>query len=395
MFSLPQFQIAGKTVLVRVDYNVPLAKGKVQDNRRIIESLPTLEFLLAKKCKIVLATHLGRPEGKVNPEFKLAPIAVELQRLLPKQTISSLSDCIGAEVRDTIQRGKPKDIFLLENLRFYKEEEENNPIFAHSLASLADVYVNDAFSNCHRQHASMDAITQFLPAIPGLLVEKEINFLSKALHPQKPAVWILGGAKLDKIDFINQALRKADHLLIGGALAFPFLKAKDIAIGTSKNDPASIESAKTLLAKHGKKIIVPLDFVVADRFSPQAHRKIVAYNRIGVQEMGLDIGPETIALFKTYLRKARTIVWNGPLGYYEWAHFATATKEIGSFLGHLTATSIVGGGETADALHKFHLEHNVTHVSTGGGASLAFLSGQELPAFKALEENWKKWRKKV
>ena len=395
MFSLPQFQIAGKTVLVRVDYNVPLAKGKVQDNRRIIESLPTLEFLLAKKCKIVLATHLGRPEGKVNPEFKLAPIAVELQRLLPKQTIISLSDCIGAEVRDTIQRGKPKDIFLLENLRFYKEEEENNPIFAHSLASLADVYVNDAFSNCHRQHASMDAITQFLPAIPGLLVEKEINFLSKALHPQKPAVWILGGAKLDKIDFINQALRKADHLLIGGALAFPFLKAKDIAIGTSKNDPASIESAKTLLAKHGKKIIVPLDFVVADRFSPQAHRKIVAYNRIGVQEMGLDIGPETIALFKTYLRKARTIVWNGPLGYYEWAHFATATKEIGSFLGHLTATSIVGGGETADALHKFHLEHNVTHVSTGGGASLAFLSGQELPAFKALEENWKKWRKKV
>ncbi|HLC70848.1 MAG TPA: phosphoglycerate kinase, partial [Candidatus Nanoarchaeia archaeon] len=237
MFSLPQFQIAGKTVLVRVDYNVPLAKGKVQDNRRIIESLPTLEFLLAKKCKIVLATHLGRPEGKVNPEFKLAPIAVELQRLLPKQTIISLSDCIGAEVRDTIQRGKPKDIFLLENLRFYKEEEENNPIFAHSLASLADVYVNDAFSNCHRQHASMDAITQFLPAIPGLLVEKEINFLSKALHPQKPAVWILGGAKLDKIDFINQALRKADHLLIGGALAFPFLKAKDIAIGTSKNDP--------------------------------------------------------------------------------------------------------------------------------------------------------------
>ena len=395
MFSLPQFQIAGKTVLVRVDYNVPLAKGKVQDNRRIIESLPTLEFLLAKKCKIVLATHLGRPEGKVNPEFKLAPIAVELQRLLPKQTIISLSDCIGAEVRDTIQRGKPKDIFLLENLRFYKEEEENNPIFAHSLASLAEVYVNDAFSNCHRQHASMDAITQFLPAIPGLLVEKEINFLSKALHPQKPAVWILGGAKLDKIDFINQALRKADHLLIGGALAFPFLKAKDIAIGTSKNDPASIESAKTLLAKHGKKIIVPLDFVVADRFSPQAHRKIVAYNRIGVQEMGLDIGPETIALFKTYLRKARTIVWNGPLGYYEWAHFATATKEIGSFLGHLTATSIVGGGETADALHKFHLEHNVTHVSTGGGASLAFLSGQELPAFKALEENWKKWRKKV
>ena len=242
----------------------------------------------------------------------------------------------------------------------------------------------------------MDAITPFLPAIPGLLVEKEIQYLSKALHPERPAVWILGGAKLDKIELINQALQKADYILIGGALAFPFLRARGIQIGMSKCDSTSVGLAKKILAgRDGRKIILPLDFVAANHFSAQAKTEIVAYNHLSSTQMGLDVGPETIKLFIMYLRKARTIVWNGPLGYYEWAKFATATKEIGRGLGHLTATSIVGGGETADALHKFHLEHNVTHLSTGGGASLAFLSGQELPALKALEENWKKWRRRV
>lgn len=395
MFSLPQFPITGKKVLVRVDYNVPLANGKIQDNRRIIESLPTFNYLLRQKCILILATHLGRPEGKVHPELKLMPIARELQKLLPKQNIIALSDCIGAQVRNKIQQGKPKDIFLLENLRFYKEEEENNPIFAHALASLAQVYVNDAFSNCHRKHASMDAITQFLPAIPGFLVEKEIHFLSKALHPEKPAVWLLGGAKLDKIGLIKQALQKADYLLIGGALAFPFLKAKGIAVGMSKTDSASVELAKNILAKNSAKIVLPADFMVTENFSVKAHGVVAPYNQIKSQQMGLDLGPETIKLYKMYLRKARTIVWNGPLGYYEWAQFATATKETGSFLRHVTATSIVGGGETADAIYKFHLEHGITHVSTGGGASLAFLSGQELPALKALEDNWRKWKNKI
>ncbi len=396
MFSFQRYPIDGKTVFLRVDYNVPLENGKVNDNRRIIESLPTIEFLLAKKCKIVLATHLGRPEGKRASEFAVKPIAQELQKLLPQSQIIPLADCIGAEIRNKIQRGKPKDIFLLENLRFYKEEEENNPIFAHALASLAEVYVNDAFSNSHRQHASMDVITQFLPSIPGLLVEKEIQYLSKALHPQKPAVWILGGAKLDKVELIEQALQKADYLLIGGALAFPFIRAQGIQIGMSKCDPAAVELAKKILAgRDGRKIILPLDFVAADHFSAQAKTEIVRYNHLSSTQMGLDVGPETIKLFTTYLRKARTIVWNGPLGYYEWAKFATATKEIGRVLGHLTATSIVGGGETADALHKFRLEHNITHISTGGGASLAFLSGEELPALKALEANYIKWRKKI
>ncbi len=396
MFTLSQFPLENKTVLLRVDYNVPLEKGKVKDNTRIKESLPTIEFLLAKKCKIILATHRGRPEGKVVPDLRLRPMAQELQKLLPRQQITPLSDCIGAEIRRKIQQGKPKDIFLLENLRFYKEEEENNPVFAHSLASLANVYVNDAFSNCHRKHASMDAITSFLPAIPGLLVEKEIQYLSKALHPERPAVWILGGAKLDKIGLINQALQKADYLLIGGALAFPFIRAKGIPIGTSKCDSASVGLAQRILAgSGGRKIILPLDFVAADNFSLRAKAEVVAYNHFSSTQMGLDLGPETIILFKAYLRQAKTIVWNGPLGYYEWAKYATATKDIGRYLGHLTATSIVGGGETADALHKFRLEHCATHVSTGGGASLAFLSGQKLPALKALEENWRKWQRKI
>ncbi len=396
MFTLSQFPIEHKTVLLRVDYNVPLERGKVKDNTRIKESLPTIEFLLAKRCKIVLATHLGRPEGKIVPEFKLKLVAPELQKVLPRQHIIPLSDCIGADIRKKIQQGKPKDIFLLENLRFYKEEEENNPIFAHSLASLAEVYVNDAFSNCHRKHASMDTITQFLPSLPGLLVEKEIHYLSKARHPERPAIWILGGAKLDKIELINQALQKADYILIGGALAFPFIRAKSIPVGRSKCDSVSVGLAKKILSgKSGKKIILPVDFVAAENFFLPAKTEVVAYNHLTSTQLGLDLGPETVQLFKSYLRKAKTIVWNGPLGYYEWAKYATATKEIGRYLGHLTATSIVGGGETADALHKFRLEHKATHVSTGGGASLAFLSGQELPALKALEENWKKWKRKT
>ena len=395
MFSLSPFPLDQKTVLLRVDYNVPLEKGRVKDNRRIIESLPTIEYLRAKRCRIVLATHLGRPEGKIVPEYKLKPVALELQGLLPRQRITLFADCIGAEIRTKVQKGKANDIFLLENLRFYKEEEDNSPVFAHALASLADIYVNDAFANCHRKHASMHAITQFLPSFPGLLVEKEINYLSKARHPQKPAVWILGGAKLDKVELINQALNQADYLLIGGALAFPFLKAQGISVGMSKTDATSVEVARKILSRNKKKIILPLDFVVAESFSMKAKTEIVPANKIQLQQIALDLGPATIGLFKSHLRQALTIVWNGPLGYYEWSQFATATREIGSYLGHLTATSIVGGGETADALHKFRLEHCVTHLSTGGGAALAFLSGKELPALKALEENWKEWRKKI
>jgi len=281
-------------------------------------------------------------------------------------------------------------------LRFYKEEEDNDTTFAHSLANLADIYVNNAFGVSHRKHASVDAITRFLPAIPGFLIETEVSNLNKALSPKKPLIWIFGGAKLDKIKLVKQALKKADYILIGGALCFSFLKAKGISVGLSKVDGTSVNVAKKILmSKNVKKIILPVDFVVTKKFSMSAKTDVVDYNGIKIDEMALDLGTKTIDLFKHYLKKAHTIVWNGPLGYFEWAKFAVATKEIGRFLGKLTATSICGGGETAEAIKKFHLEHNVTHLSTGGGAALAYLSGEKLPGLIALGKNYKKFRLKI
>ena len=396
-FNLKTFPLEKKTVFLRVDYNVPVKNGQVTDNSKIKSSLPTIKFLLEKKCKIVLATHLGRPEGKIVPEFKIDPLVKELQRLLPKEKIVKLNDCIGKDIKTEIVIGNYKKIFVLENLRFYKEEELNNPTFAHSLASLADVYVNDAFSNSHRKHASMDAITHFLPAIAGFQLEQEIHYLNQALKPTQPAIWILGGAKLDKVKFIKQALKKADKVLIGGALAFPFLRAKGIKVGNSKVNPESIMLAKKLLRKRSnqKKIILPLDFIAAEKLAPLTKSKIVDYNLIQVNQIGLDIGPKTIEMFKKYLATAKTVVWNGPLGYYEWAQFAQGTKNIGRFLDQVNSIKICGGGETAEAVNKFHLTHNFTHVSTGGGAALMFLSGEKLPAITAFEKNYKKFRRKI
>ncbi len=393
-FSLSRFPLEHKIVLLRVDYDVPLQAGAVAENTKIQASLPTISFLREKNCRIVLATHQGRPEGKIVPELRTDCLVPALRKLLPHNRIVKLNDCIGKEIAAQIKHGKSKDIFLLENLRFYAQEEQDNAIFAHSLASLADVYINDAFGVCHRRHASVHAITQFLPSLPGLLLEKELSYLQKALQPARPAIWILGGAKLDKIDLIQQALRQADYILIGGALAFPFLKAQGIPVGMSKVDPASVAVAHKILShRNAHKIILPRDFVTADTFSPRAKTTIAKFNQIPTNSVALDLGPETIELFKSYLRKAQTIVWNGPLGYFEWAHFAVATKEIARYLGKLTAVSIVGGGETAAALEKFHLTHAVTHCSTGGGAVLAFLSGKRLPGIEALEKNYLKFKR--
>jgi len=393
MRYLQDYPIEEKKVLVRVDYNVPIEKGHVTDDRRIRASLPTIEYLLSKRCRIILATHLGRPEGKVVSELKLDALTTELQKLLPDQTVIKLDDCIGPEVRQKVESGSHKQIFLLENLRFYQEEENNNPAFAHALASLADVYVNEAFSVSHRAHASVQAITHFLPGVAGFQLQKEIQNLSKALRPLRPAVWIMGGAKLDKLLLVQKALDTADYILVGGALAFAFLKAQGIPVGMSKIDVDSVERAKEILQKkEARKIILPLDFVVVEKFSSRAPCKVVRFNQINNTQMGLDLGPATIKLFEQYLRKAQTIVWNGPLGYYEWANFALATKEIGRYIGKLTAISICGGGETADALHNFYLDHHFTHVSTGGGAALEFLSGIKLPGLVALEENEQKFR---
>jgi len=396
-FSLRNFPLENKTVFVRVDYNVPLekigGKTKVSDNMRIRASLPTIKYLLSKRCKIILGAHLGRPKGKVVEELRLDPVAKELQKLLPKVKVVKLNDCIGREVKEKISKGKLGEIFLLENLRFYKEEEKNDTIFAHSLADLADVYINDAFGVSHRKHASLHAITEFLPSLAGILLETELIQLRKALKPKRPSIWILGGAKLNKIDLIKQALKKADYILVGGALAFSFLKAKGVNVGMSKVDRDSTMMAKKILKKRtAKKIILPLDFVAASDFSARAKTEVVGYNQIQTKQIALDLGPKTTELFKRYLRKAHTIIWNGPLGYFEWAKFSISTKEIGRFLGTLTATSICGGGETAEALKKFHLQHNIKHLSTGGGAALEVLSGNKLPAIIALEKNYKKFR---
>jgi 3-phosphoglycerate kinase len=379
--------VTKKTVLVRVDFNVPITSEKVTNSRKIVYSLPTINYLLKENCKIVLISHLGRPNGRKREEFSLKPIHKVLQNLLPNKNIIWVPETIGEKTRRLIAEGKQNDIFLLENLRFHKEEETNDRAFAHSLASYADIYVNDAFGVCHRKHASVHAITRFLPSVAGLLVEKEIKELNKALHPQRPSIWIIGGAKLDKLKFIEKILPKADYVLIGGALPFAFLRANGFSTGNSKIDVDSIEVAKQIMnSKAYTKIILPTDFIVAKKMGPNSTTRITSSNEIGSDEIGLDLGPETVKLFKSYLRKSHTVVWNGPLGYYEWHSFSYATKEIGRFIGNLTATSICGGGETEEALEKFHLIEKMTHVSTGGGASLAFLSEQELPALQALVE---------
>ncbi|MEW5896267.1 MAG: phosphoglycerate kinase [Nanoarchaeota archaeon] len=420
--KFPLRYLASKTVLLRADFNVPLKKEEksrlskknrrerskkekeenessrviIADNSKIKASLPTIRFLLESNCKAILMTHLGNPRGKVVKELSVEPVAKELKKLLPRTKISKLDDCIGKEVKEKVTKAKNKQIILLENLRFYKQEELNDMAFAHSLASLADVYVNDAFASCHRKHASVDAITHFLPSIAGMLVEKEVEMLSKALTPMKPAVWIMGGAKLNKIELLQQALKKADYVLIGGALAFSFLKARGIPTGMSKIDAQSVCAAEKILHDwKAKKIILPVDFITAENFAPFAKTRIAAYNQIKLHETCLDLGPETIKLFKRYIYKARTVVWNGPLGYFEWAKFATATKEIGRLLGNLTAISICGGGETAEAMRKFHLEHKITHLSTGGGAALEFLAGKELPGIAALERNYEGYKKRI
>jgi len=397
MFSLETFPLEKKRVLVRVDFNLPLKGKKIADSSKIEATLPTLNFLFKKECVVILATHLGQPQGKVVEAWRTDILARELQNFLPHHKVWKLYDCIGKGVRDCLQQNSsPRNLFLLENLRFYREEEENDPLFAQALGSLAEVYVNDAFAVSHRRHASIDAITQFLPGVAGLLLQKEIRFLSKALQPERPAIWIMGGAKLDKLDLVSRALQKADQILLGGALPFAFLKAQGIPIGMSKTDSSSVEQAGRILKSNpSKKIIFPVDYAVTDKISPRAKKWIRSYNYIKTNEIALDLGPKTIATYKTILQGAKTIFWNGPLGYFEYAQFSHATREIGNFVGTLKATSICGGGETAEALHKLHLEYKVTHLSTGGGAALEFLSGKKLPGLTALERNYKQWRRKI
>lgn len=391
--TIDQIELNGKRVLVRVDFNVPLNEAlQVTDDKRIVESLPTIKKIIADGGKAILMSHLGRPKGQVNPKYSLKPAAARLTELLGTEVIMA-PDCIGEEVKKMSLELKPGQVMLLENLRFYAEEEKNNPEFAQKLAELGDVYVNDAFGSAHRAHASTEGIVKFLqPAVAGYLMKKELDYLGSALsEPKKPYCAILGGAKISgKIDVINNLVGKVDTLIIGGGMAYTFFKAMGREIGTSLLEAEKVDLAKELLEKFtasGKQVLLPVDTVVVSEFSNESPASIVKSDEIPADKMGVDIGPETVALFSEAVKKSATIVWNGPMGVFEMPNFAIGTNAIAQALVDATANgsvTVIGGGDSAAAISQAGLEKQVTHVSTGGGASLEFLEGKVLPGVDVL-----------
>ena len=397
-FTLHDLDVKGKRVLVRVDFNVPLDKktNEVSDDKRIRETFPTIKYLIERNAKVILCSHLGRPDGKVIDSLKMDKVAERLGKLLNKR-IKKLNDCIGKKVKDEILEMKEGDVVLLENLRFHPEEELNDENFSKQLAELADFYVNDAFGTCHRAHASTYGVTKYLKSAAGFLVEKELRIMSKAMeNPETPFIGLLGGAKLgdekfsDKINIMDNFLSKVDKLLLGGAIIFTFFKAQDKNIGASKMQEQFVDLAKELLKN--KKLILPVDVVVADKFDANANSKVVDIDQIPNDWTGLDIGPKTIEMYKQILKDAKTVIWSGPLGVFEFEKFANGTKEIARFLSTLKATTIVGGGDSAAAVEKFGFADKLTHVSTGGGASLEFFEGKKLPGIEALEQSYKRFK---
>lgn len=376
----------GKRVLVRCDFNVPLDGKTITDDRRITEALPTIKYLLERGAIVVLASHLGRPKG-VTPEFSLQPVAERLSTLLDQQ-VPLLSDCIGNDVQTAVQMARAGTAVLLENVRFHPEEEANGPEFAKSLASLADLYVNDAFGTAHRAHASTEGVAHLIPGVAGFLMEKEINFLGKALEdPKRPFVAILGGAKVkDKIGVIENLLPKVDKLLIGGGMVFTFFKAKGWEIGKSLLDEGHVEYAGKLLEEHSDKLVLPTDIVVAAELSDTAETLVVAADAIPQGMIGADIGPQAQRIFGNLCQDSGTAVWNGPMGVFEMKPFEAGTRAVAAGLSESRGTTIVGGGDSAAAIEKFGMAEMVSHVSTGGGASLEFLEGKTLPGIAALAD---------
>jgi phosphoglycerate kinase len=388
--TIDDINVKGKKVLVRVDFNVPLDENKnVTDDKRIVESLPTIKKILKDGGTPILMSHLGRPKGKPKPEFSLSPVAKRLGELLSVKVIMA-ADCIGPEAKKAVASTKAGDVVLLENLRFHAEEEANDENFSKELASLGDVYVNDAFGSAHRAHASTEGVTRFLkPAVGGYLMQKELQYLSQAVgNPNRPYVAIIGGAKISgKIDVINNLLGKVDALIIGGGMMFTFLKAMGKEIGNSILEADKVDLAKGLI--QNKKLLMPVDCVVAEKFENTAAKEIVSVDAIPQGWVGMDIGPKTIELFRNEIIKSKTIVWNGPMGVFEMDNFVAGTKAIADAMVDATkkgAATIVGGGDSAAAIAKFGLEKGVSHVSTGGGASLEFLEGKILPGVAALDE---------
>jgi phosphoglycerate kinase len=386
--------LRGKKVLVRVDFNVPMTPAlKVADDKRIVESLPTIRKILREGGSAILMSHLGRPKGKPNMEFTLQPVADHLGILL-NMPIKFAKDCIGRPAREMVDSLKPGECLLLENLRFHAEEEANDPAFAKELASFGDLYVNDAFGSAHRAHASTEGITRYVkPCVAGYLMKKEIEYLSRAVsNPARPYVAILGGAKISgKIDVIQNLMPKVDSLVIGGGMAFTFFQAQGMEIGDSLVEQEKLILAREILetAKAKKmRLILPVDCVVADRLDNDATRKVVPASKIPVGWRALDIGPETVKVINMEVRRAKTIVWNGPMGVFEMPNFANGTLEVARLLAEATkagATTIVGGGDSAAAVAQAGFESAMSHVSTGGGASLEFLEGKTLPGVAALD----------
>jgi len=387
--TIKDIDIKGKRVLMRADFNVPLDdKLNITDDIRIRAALPTIKYALDNGAKVILMSHLGRPDGKVVDSMRLTPAAKRLEELLGRK-VTKTDDCIGDAVKKTVVAMKPGDVVLLENLRFHAEEEKNDPAFAKELASLGDVFVNDAFGTAHRAHASTEGVTKYLPSVAGFLLGKEIEYLGGAVdNPKRPFIAILGGAKVkDKIKVIDNLLNKVDALLIGGGMAYTFLKAKGKTIGSSKLDKDGFETAKAALDKAASKnvpILLPIDNVIADKFDANANTKLVGED-IPDGWMGLDIGPKTIKLFEDKLKTSKTVVWNGPMGVFEMDKFSKGTEDIARFLAGLKGcTTIIGGGDTAAAMSKFKVDDKMTHISTGGGASLEYLEGRGLPGIDAL-----------
>ncbi len=388
--TIRDVDVQGKRVLVRVDFNVPIENGKVLDDWRLRATLPTIRYLTERRAKVILLSHLGRPKGKRDEQFSLRPVAQRLSELL-SQPVQFADDCVGEVAEQAVARLQAGEVLLLENLRFHAGEEANDEAFAQQLARLGDVFVNDAFGAAHRAHASVHAITKFLPSYAGLLMEREVTHLSRLLEaPEKPFVAVLGGAKVsDKIGVIRNLLTKVDALLIGGAMAFTFLKAQGYETGKSLVEADKLDLANALLREakeKGVELVLPVDVVVAESDAEDAAAQIVPATAIPADKAGYDIGPETASVFAERIRTAKTVFWNGPMGRFERTPFKAGTKAVAEALAQCSGTTVVGGGETAAAAFEFGIAEKVTHVSTGGGAALELLEGRELPGIVVLKE---------
>ena len=389
--TVKDIDLAGKKVLVRCDFNVPYDENRViTDNRRIVAALPTIEYLLDNNCKVILCSHLGRPKGEVKPEFSMDIVAKELSRLLDKEVILA-KYVVGPDAMIKASNLKEGQIMLLENVRFEPGEEKNDEELSKKFASLAEIFVNDAFGTAHRAHSSTTGVASFLPAVSGFLIEKELNFLGNALeNPERPFMAILGGKKVsDKIGVISSLLEKVDVLMIGGAMAYTFFKAMGYNVGNSICELDKLDLAKEIMKKaelKGVKLMLPVDTKIGKEFDPNTESKIVKYTEIPDDWEGFDIGPETIKLYEEELKNAKTVIWNGPLGLFEYEQFAIGTNSIAKALANIDAIKIIGGGDSAAAVEKTGLAEKFTHISTGGGASLEFLEGKKLPGIEAIQD---------